>query len=140
MRMKKIKMCIMLFSMIVFVCCRSGSPEGNSSTVVAGGETFNSFYKAFHQDSLFQISRIQFPLPGINSDDMTVNDSIYFWKKEDWLFQHMVDTTLFIRKLSITDGTAEEDITSKEPGVLIKRRFKNDRGKWYLVLYEDVNL
>src|SRR5690606_32633195 len=102
-------------------------------------EQFNAFYREFHKDSVFQISRIQFPLPGINSDEMTVEDTIYHWKENEWLMQYMVDTTLFSRKTSISDTLVVEEITSKDPGVIIKRKFQNIEGKWYLVLYEDVN-
>ena len=46
-------------------------------------EDFNIFYHKFNSDSLFQMERIAFPLPGIRTEEMSVLDSIYSWKKED---------------------------------------------------------
>ena len=141
-KMKKNQICSILFLISLFMSCQTrDTPEGGSNEKkVKERERFDVFYKEFHKDSLFQISRIKFPLPGINTDDMEVEDTTYFWKKEEWSMHHMVDTTLFFKKTSISDSIVEEEITSEDPGVYIKRKFQYTQGKWYLVLYEDVNL
>lgn len=100
------------------------------------GEMFKAFYKKFHQDSVFQISRIKFPLPGINSEEMEVGDTVYYWQKKNWVVSHLVDTTLFKIKLSLSDSVAEEEITNQYPDLLIKRKFQRINGDWYLVYYE----
>ena len=140
--MNKIQICIIQLLMSSFISCQAldthkkqtGKKEVNES------ESFNNFYKKFHKDSLFQISRIKFPLRGINSDEMTVEDTTYIWRKEEWLMQHVIDTTLFNIKVIISDTIVEEEVTSKDPGVFVKRKFQYMKGKWFLVLYEDVSL
>lgn len=131
-----------LFLTSLFMGCQitDESKSKNNIRQINEKESFDVFYKQFHRDSLFQISRIKFPLPGINSDEMTIEDTSYYWKKADWLMQHMIDTTLFSRKMSVSDNIVEEVIRSNDPGFFIKRDFKSIKGNWYLVLYEDVNL
>ena len=137
---------IHFWKILVFGCSLYGCQSKDESNVGVskkdgnGSERFEEFYQRFHNDSLYQISRIQFPLPGINSDEMSVEDSVYFWKKEGWLMHHPVDTTLFHRKATMLEGVVEEEITSDDPGVYLKRTFRVIGGKWYLVLFEDVNL
>ena len=71
---------------------------------------------------------------------MTVEDSLYFWNREDWLMHNAIDTSVFFKKTLVSDHLVEEVITSNEPGLFVKRKFENLEGKWYLVLYENVNL
>lgn len=139
--MKKNKVWNILFFSFLFIGCQiQDKPKSNGNNNELVKEQFDAFYTKFHNDSLFQISRIKFPLPGINTDEMTVEDTTYYWKKDEWVMQHMVDTTLFSKKMLISDTAVEEEITSKDPGVIIKRKFQRIKGKWHLVLYEDVNL
>ena len=53
-------------------------------------ENFEVFYKRFYSDSLFQISRIIFPLKGFNSDEydseLGKKNPPYFWKRKEWKF------------------------------------------------------
>src|SRR5690606_20979735 len=110
-----------------------GAPETSQENIdQMKPESFESFYIRFHKDSLFQIDRIKFPLPGINTDEMTVEDSLYFWNKKDWLMHNAIDTSKFFKKMFGSDHLVEEVITSNEPGVFVKRKFENLKGKWYL--------
>lgn len=128
--MKKIKVLSFLAASIILYECTT------KRNVPDKGEVFVSFYHRFHKDSAFQISRIRFPLPGINSEAMEVGDTVYYWQKKDWVLSHLVDTTLFKRKISLSDSVAMEEITNQYPDLLIKRKFQRINGDWYLVYYE----
>ena len=139
--MENNKFSMSLFLILAFFGCQTAvKPQSSNKVVKLEKEQFSSFYQKFHTDSLFQISRIRFPLPGINSDDMTVEDTAYHWTKGKWMMHHLVDTTSFTRKLSVSNNTVIEVITSTDSGVIIKRTFQNIKGKWFLVRYEDTNL
>lgn len=106
------------------------------------GESFENFYSRFHSDSIFQLERIRFPLPGINTDEMAMDDTIYYWEVENWEMHHdmNLDTTDFIVEKNISDSLAIEKIYQENSGFMIERTFKKLDGRWYLVYYKDVNL
>lgn len=105
-------------------------------------ESFDRFYAQFHADSLFQMQRIIFPLPGINTDEMGSDESEYLWEEEDWEMHYdmNLDTTEFIIEKNITDSLAIEKIYKENTGFSVERTFKKLNGKWFLVSYKDVNL
>ncbi|MCR6642160.1 MAG: DUF4348 domain-containing protein [Sporocytophaga sp.] len=141
------KMIFKLFLGICLVACtneKHSSSENLNRTASNTIEYFDSFSKRFYSDSLFQMSRIKFPLPGINTDDMDINDnSPYYWQKNKWkmLKAEGDDLTGFKIDLSKTDFTVTETITHPEyPGMIIESVFTLIKGKWYLTRYKDVNL
>lgn len=123
-------------SLVLFGCSSNvNNPDVDSD--------FKVFYKRFHEDTVFQKERVRFPLPGINTDEMSVLDSNYFWKKENWQIQKepKIDNTGdFIMEINETDSIVEEMIYSKIPGFVFRRKFKKIEGEWYLIRLEDVNL
>jgi hypothetical protein len=104
-------------------------------------DSFDVFYEKFHSDTAFQLSRVVFPLPGVNTEEMSVLDSVYFWEREDWEYHQKpkIDASdeygIDIQK---TDSVVEEVIYSKIPGFVFKREFKKIDGEWYLVRLESV--
>ncbi len=104
-------------------------------------DSFDVFYEKFHSDTAFQISRIVFPLPGINTEEMSVLDSIYFWEREGWEYHQkpkVYGSDEYGIKVQKTDSIVEEVIYSKIPGFVFKREFKKINGEWYLVRLESV--
>jgi hypothetical protein len=114
-------------------------------------ENFNEFYKKFYGDSLFQLSRITFPLKGFNSDEY--NEELgdknpqYFWKKNEWTFletlpQNYVkyDKKEWIEEYKKEikhkkDSSVLEKIYMVDSGYIEERVFKLIKGKWFLVFY-----
>lgn len=117
--------------------CKS---QGTNKT--SNDESFDEFYARFHADSVFQMKRIEFPLPGINTDEMGTDESDYQWEEEDWEIHYdmNLDTTEFIIENNITDSLAIEKIYKENTGFSVERTFKKIGGKWFLVYYKDVNL
>lgn len=114
-------------------------------------ENFEVFYKRFYSDSLFQISRIIFPLKGFNSDEydseLGKKNPPYFWKKNEWTFLETLPQN-YVRyekkdwveeyKKEIKhnkDLTVLEKIFIVDSGYIDERIFKLIKGKWYLVFY-----
>jgi uncharacterized membrane-anchored protein YitT (DUF2179 family) len=97
-------------------------------------ENFNSFYKHFHNDSLFQISRIKFPLK--KEDNFQI-------EKENWLMHrstiNSIDTSMFKAKVTKANNYYKEVIYIEGGGFYLEREFKQIKGKWYLTSFVDEN-
>ncbi len=119
--------------------CRSTRTAKSEETK----EDFNTFYAHFLSDSTFQMSRITFPLPGINPTATEgEEDSVYYWQKEDWIMltKPELDTTLYERKLTVTDTLATDEIFMDDAGFYFKTMYKPVEKKWYLVYMVDSNM
>jgi hypothetical protein len=106
-------------------------------------EDFDDFYRKFNTDSLFQLSRVKFPLPGLNTEEMSVLDSIYFWEMEDWKYVGLskIDTSHFSHIIENHRGLVREEVKSKSfLGLVFRRKFEQIDGIWYLTSQEDINL
>ena len=112
-------------------------------------ENFDQFQSKFYSDSIFQLSRIDFPLEGYNSDDISdipsdfaeqmgieiANDDDYHWDKEDWLLIQDLDDNVIERSILRTDSLIIENFIIPNSGFEIIREFKLKEDKWYLVYY-----
>ena len=105
-------------------------------------EAFSDFYQRFYTDSLFQYSRIKFPLPGINTDDQDIGgNKPYNWQKDRWQLNYMPDKKAFNCKTTKSGNLIIEKITSHDdPGLIVESRFKEINGKWFLIYFANVNL
>ncbi len=104
--------------------------------------SFAKFYLKFHEDSLFQVEHIDFPLPGIphliDSLELAMTKS-FFWEKEGWKMHRMMDEELFTRHLySLTQGLIIEKIRDHQ-GFALERRFLKRGEEWYLIYYGGMN-
>ena len=107
--------------------------EGSRENITSIAITFDVFHPP--------ISRIKFPLKGINTDDMEISDTIYYWEKDDWVIHRKIDTNIFDVSLIRSDTLIIEKITTKDyPGLYVESNFKRINHKWYLIYYTDVNL
>ncbi|GAB2467588.1 hypothetical protein GCM10011375_31290 [Hymenobacter qilianensis] len=123
---------------------KEASQVASSKDTIFSLEPFDAFYKRFTNDSIFQIQRIKFPLPGINTDGMDVSDTIYYWQKGKWrMFKGIpsdIDTINFEVKKIRSDTIAINEVSQKHVSFSSKYIFKPKEGRWYLVYYEDINL
>ena len=111
--------------------------ESGSSNKLKRGEDFDSFYQKFHNDSVFQISRVQFPLKG---------QQIYLkgtrsWKKEKWIMIKAkateVDRSVYDIKTLKKDDYYFEGIYCKNCVFSFEMEFRLINGKWYLVYLQE---
>ncbi len=122
---------------LVFVSCKNQLAKS-----IPADEPFDVFFDRFHADSIFQMSRIQFPLPGVNTDHMQMEDTVYHWTESNWELHHdfNLDTTDFIVEKNILDSLVVEKIYLENSGFIVERTFKKLEGLWFLVYFKNINL
>ena len=104
-------------------------------------ESFPEFREKFYSDTLFQKSRILFPMPGISTDDMEYSDTIYYWQESEWLF--LEDMSLGEQmKVEIikTETTVQENNHWENSNFDANVSYKLINRKWYLVRLEIYNM
>jgi len=143
------------FLLLIFIIALSGCDMNRKKTEnkdYTSKEDFDQFSKAFFTDSLFQMSRINFPLAGPHSLNVgsTFGDSIYSeWKEENWvmikkLFQNQdsiikIGQNVYKRRINKTDSLVEERIFIENSGFEELQKFVLKDGKWYLSYYSIAN-
>ena len=106
---------------------------------------FMDFYMKFHQDSLYQIEHIQFPLKGMPAMAIDLPlDSInnFYWQEEEWKVHKpfMGNEDEYLKEFrKISDHLISEFIIEKQMGYGMERRFSKLGGRWYLIYYMDMN-
>jgi len=137
---------IFFIVILFFISCKQNTDQSttSSSSVSTTEDDFDAFYKKFHEDSLFQMSHIVFPLDGLPNN---VSDSIlaigkFQWQKEDWIMHKPFDATSeeFIREVDKQSNSLVVEfirMTTGEYGM--ERRFAKLGGKWFLIHYTAMN-
>lgn len=124
---------IILFSMLM--SCQNKKAESFEK------ESFNEFNKRFHSDSVFQISRVDFPIDGVGVSGFERHN----WTKTNWKFLKIpvAETTTienYQHSLVKTDTTITEKFWIENSGFEVERQFKLIDNKWFLIYYDDINL
>lgn len=138
-----------LFFVLLFSCKpnKTVTTENTSvieSTNVTLPEDFIDFYKKFHEDSAFQMSRIHFPLEGLpdNADPEFIGNEQYFWAKDQWVINRSKFDNPKLYKVEynvVANILVEETITILEYDLKIIRRFVKNSDGWNLIYYAGVN-
>lgn len=137
------------WAMICFSCGGNNSNHTHRNSVFdADGSVptdFMDFYMKFHQDSLYQMGHIQFPLKGMPAMAIDLSqDSInnYYWQEENWKVHKpfMGNETEYMKEfITISDNLISEFIVEKQMGYGMERRFSKIAGRWNLIYYMDMN-
>ncbi len=104
-------------------------------------EKYDAFYNRFHKDSLFQMSRVNFPIGGYYLDTVGEEQK---WNETNWIMHRSkiqeADTSIY--KISIESATTvkKEKLFIEGGGFKIERKFQLLNGKWHLIFYSDENL
>jgi hypothetical protein len=103
-------------------------------------EDFDKFYDKFHKDSIFQMSRIIFPLDGIKVE----YDGEKKWSKKNWTTLktkiYDVDTTEFKIEYKKTNDSFYQKFWIEDSGFWGEYRFGLINNKWYMVYAVEQNL
>lgn len=104
-------------------------------------EEFDLFNKRFHNDSVFQLSRIAFPIGGEYAD----GESRFKWTRHNWLLMRepigsALSSNEYKHEVNRSDSLVTERIWIDSSGFNIERHFKLIKGKWYLTYYDDWNI
>lgn len=123
----------------MFTACQA--PENDGSGHLDSAEShdgFEEFYTRFHQDSLYQIQHIQFPLQGVSSNP-TDHHSAFRWYRKDWRMHHLFDeqTTGFQSTFTrLGDDFVIERIDHRNGQYGMERRFSRlGDQEWFLIYY-----
>lgn len=105
---------------------------------------FLSFYQHFHNDSLYQLEHVLFPLQGIPSkaDSMTLVNQNFRWQKEDWILHQPFENFGgdYSRSYEqLNKGLIVETIRMMKAPFGMQRRFSKSGDDWYLIYYAGMN-
>lgn len=131
--------CMILFLMIN--CNSSHKNTSKFSESKALIEDFDRFYDRFHNDSLFQISRITFPLNGLNIDGLDEKNE---WTEDNWPLMktriYDIDTNQFKTEYKKTENAFMQKFWLQDSSFGSEYRFELVGNKWFLVYAMDSNL
>jgi len=104
-------------------------------------ENFEEFNKKFHSDSLFQVSRVDFPIEGKHITGFEQSN----WTRKNWQFQAIpvaekTEIGEYQHSLVKTDTLITEKFWIDNSGFEVERQFKLINNKWFLIYYNDINL
>lgn len=142
-------MLFFVFLSLLIINCKTTRVKINKEASIANesktrlkvnfDEDFDKFYARFHSDSIFQMSRIVFPLNGIHIDGFEETK----WDKKNWILiktkYYDVDTTQFKVKYNKTSKTFTQKAWIENSGFSSECRFEIISKKWYLVYFLDNN-
>ncbi len=107
-------------------------------------EDFVTFYNKFHNDSLFQIAHVEFPLEGYPSGNLkdSLSGEEFRWTLDKWHMHRLAtfDSNEFTRTFeSPMPIVVNEIIMQKQNGYGTLRRFLKRGDDWRLIFYSDMN-
>lgn len=107
-------------------------------------DEFMVFYDKFHEDPVYQIDHINFPLEGLPSgaDTLIASNEKFYWQKDDWILHQSFDfeNSEFNRQFIIyNEGLIAEKIVHNAGGLGMLRRFAKFGDEWSLIYYAAAN-
>ena len=140
----------LLISTAFIACDRKGGQKQISTGVEEVAAQlpagFAEFYEKFHQDSLYQMAHISWPLSGETSvevDSLTSHRVNTNWQKEQWRMHQPIDFSSGDFKRSFIpmgDDIVVEKIRYTNAGFGLERRFtRRSDGEWELIYYADMS-
>ena len=104
-------------------------------------DDFHTFYNQFHTDSIFQLSRIVFPLKGIaQSKDSTKVIEEVLWARENWVIHRPFNNHegTFEREFTNTANIISEIISANSGLFTLEKRYAKLSGEWHLIFYQEL--
>lgn len=108
--------------------------------VISGDNSFDDFIKKFSKDSVFQLSRVKFPIiySYTSEDDETGAMSTKQIQKKEWKMIDLVDKMGFGEEVKIIkeikdSKTIELSVNGVDTGLSITYCFEQENNIWYLV-------
>jgi len=142
---------LQVFIYMIFICsCGKKNKTNTHTNSVFDAESavpidFMDFYMKFHQDSVYQMNHIQFPLRGMPAMAIDLSqDSInnFVWEEEKWVVHKpfMGNEEEYLKEFRvINENLISEFIVEKQMGYGMERRFSKIGNRWYMIYYMDMN-
>lgn len=129
-----------IFFLLVIILVSCKNQEETQSEYAA----FEAFYERFHQDSIYQIEHIVFPLEGLprEADSLTIAEGKFRWHKADWrMHQRFNFQTSDFKQELIPFGKdiMTEKIVHQSGEYGMIRRFAKVGDGWNLIYYAALN-
>lgn len=132
-----VKKIIRLGILLVVLCVAIAACKSTKSVRT---EDFEEFYQKFITDENFQLSRIDFPLEGYETDGDT---AIYWNSADDWTMLtgsiYDVDTTEYKVEKDYSPTEVLFKIYIENSGFSVTQEYELQDGKWYLVMYDSMS-
>jgi len=123
-----------LFLVLVLISCKT------SDNSIQNVENWDEFYVKFHQDSLFQISRIHDSIEAVQID----GGATKYLTKENWVMMkgtiYEVDTTIYKVEIEMDSASVHHRVYIENSGFDVQIYFNLIDNKWYLTKFIDQNL
>lgn len=135
---------LFLFAPFFFACKNQPKTAEDVQTTVQLPQDFLDFYKKFHEDSLYQMEHIVWPLQGDTDeqvDDTHFQKKTTTWQQANWRMQKMDfnQNDYIIKYEMLGNIIIVEHIRPKAANFGIERRFaKQGDGQWALIYYSDL--
>lgn len=136
--MKRLLLLITISSLLA--SCSIFKPGSNSNSK---SEDFDRFYKQFHTDSVFQMTRITFPLEGLPSfaDESQFTSELFYWEESDWDIHKLINYDEFpqLSQKIVKENSLVKESVNMGNGFALERHFSLIDDKWFLVYYIGMN-
>jgi len=131
-------------ALLLFACKQDSHTDTPPTDTNISVSDFEEFYKKFHEDTAFQLSRITFPLEGVPAfaDSSQMYNSEFRWQRDNWIPHRITDslqqnfTREFVR---VNDQIIVEYMTHNTGGIGMERRFGKLGDGWNLIYYAGMN-
>jgi len=126
--------------MVLLVMAKYRRAVEGEAPVDSVGENFDAFFSKFQTDSIFQKSRIVFPLKYKISDDESDPGSVKFLAKNKINYLGMFVANRkkgIIKQINLNPGTVKIRFQIKDTGYEKDFTFVKESAQWQLVLIED---
>lgn len=129
-----------LLGLFVFVRYKLAPKQASQDTLVEKAdipEEFWTFYRRFHTDSNYQLTRIHFPLDGIIKHETTGEK--HNWDKASWKIQSKPkNLSSYTIQYDNYGSFIDEIIQDKSEHFRMLRRFSKNDTTWSLIFYEEM--
>lgn len=135
---------ILLAIIALFIACNTKTDKPIAYEQRELPADFVQFYEKFHEDSLFQMEHIQWPLRGIPStaDSITWTDDDYYFMPDLWTIHTnsgFNDTTYVRTYKVLNDMMIMEFIQMRNAPFGMERRFVKMDSSWTMIYYVGMN-
>jgi hypothetical protein len=153
--MKRLNIFIVILSIACLGGCNSKTQTENNLVIkeVEGEEEFDEFHRQFFSDSIFQLSRIVFPLEAADSnliygdqkvgdqenDKFLIKNNTLYLKKKGWSYlKAQVADNEFSVSFEKNGSVVWERIRSKESEWVITFKFSLIENRWMLTYFSNI--
>lgn len=132
-----------LFAFLVFLTFLSCEKKHENENSV--DKSFQSFLTKFNNDSIFQISRVKFPLPIIEMDGDNFNEVHNQIEKKNYTKFDLTNNKShqkeegYTQEIKLNKNKATIEIRGIENGIMTDYYFEKINGKWFFIGMKDAS-